>query len=64
MTNQTLGQLIRARRRDRKWTQDDLGEALGVSKASVCGWEKGKFRPRDVRLVSRVLSISIDDLVR
>jgi hypothetical protein len=47
--------------RRRKRENIDL---LGVTKAAVSGWENAHFRPANIRLVSRVLGISLDDLVR
>lgn len=40
------GRRITRGRMRRQWTQSELGEALGVSKTTVCNWETGKTRPR------------------
>jgi transcriptional regulator with XRE-family HTH domain len=63
--NIDLAALIRSRRLNvKRWTQTDLARVLGVTKAAVSGWENAHFRPANIRLVSRVLGISLDDLVR
>jgi DNA-binding XRE family transcriptional regulator len=36
---------IRAARVAAKLTQHELGRRLGVKRQTVCGWEKGRFRP-------------------
>lgn len=36
---------IRAARIAEKLTLDALGRRLGVTRATVCGWEKARFRP-------------------
>jgi transcriptional regulator with XRE-family HTH domain len=36
------GERIRAARRDRGWTQDDLAQNVGVSRSAVAQWETGR----------------------
>lgn len=40
-----LENAIRRCRRQAALRQQDLADALGVSKAVVCGWETGRFDP-------------------
>lgn len=39
------GALLRKLRRERKWSQQELAEALGVTLVSVARWENGVNRP-------------------
>ncbi|MFQ9950838.1 MAG: helix-turn-helix domain-containing protein [Clostridium sp.] len=60
------GRLIAARRKQKNLTQQELADAIGVSNRAVSKWETGQGMP-DISLLedlSRVLEISIDDLVR
>jgi len=36
---------IREARKHKGWTQEQLGEALGVTKGNVSGWENGRHEP-------------------
>ncbi|MDD5823980.1 MAG: helix-turn-helix transcriptional regulator [Firmicutes bacterium] len=54
------------RHRDSKgWTQEQLAEAIGVSRSTVAKWEAGKGTPKVENLIvlSRVLDVSIDSLL-
>lgn len=42
-----LGKRIRRHREARRLTQEELADALGVSKKSVGHWETGKHHPRN-----------------
>ena len=48
-----LAQRIREKRKAAKLTQAELGEAIGSTKSSVCGWEKGLHKP-DVDTVEQI----------
>ncbi len=37
-----IGARIRATRQERRWTQDDLAAAVGVSRSAVAQWETGR----------------------
>jgi transcriptional regulator with XRE-family HTH domain len=41
-TPQNIGTRIRAARRDRNLTQDELAEIVGVSRSAVAQWETGR----------------------
>ncbi|EPD38254.1 hypothetical protein HMPREF9701_03738 [Delftia acidovorans CCUG 274B] len=43
---------IKAARLHQKWTQEELGEAIGRTKANVGHWENGKHEPKFDLLVS------------
>ena len=54
-TTRDLGLVIRTRRRDLQWTQDDLATRIGASRHWVLGMERGKASA-EVGLVLRALS--------
>jgi transcriptional regulator with XRE-family HTH domain len=41
-TPQEIGARIRTTREDQGWTQDQLAEAVGVSRSAVAQWETGR----------------------
>ena len=57
----TLGQRVRAFRQERKWTQQQLGDALGRSQQEIYRWEKGLVRipAEDLALLARVFEVSV-----
>lgn len=57
----TLGQRVRALRRQRKWTQQRLGEAIGRSQQEIYRWEKGLVRipAEDLVMLARVFEVSV-----
>ena len=60
-----IGRLISKRRNDLGYTQDELGEILGVTGKAVSKWERGLSSP-DVSLINRIaveLKLSIAQLL-
>jgi len=56
---------LRRWRRHRDYTQTQLGALVGVSTATVCGWESGRHRPSldtAARLVAVLDAPSIEAL--
>jgi transcriptional regulator with XRE-family HTH domain len=49
---ESLGQIIRARRKALRWSQDELAEKVKVTVVTVSRWERDKSFPRgdDIRL--------------
>jgi len=47
---------VRSLRRDRRWTQAELGEALGVSRQTIIAIENGKYDP-SLRLAFAIASV-------
>ena len=41
----SLGNNIRAVRKEKKLSQVELGKAVGVSRSTIANWEKGKTSP-------------------
>lgn len=60
-----LGKRIKDKRLELGFTQEQLGKMLGVSKVSVCNWEKGIKYPSTENLIelSKQMSVSIDYLI-
>ena len=52
-------------RKARGYTQEELGEKVGVSRQTVSSWEKGDFEPTldSIRALSVVLNVSFDTLL-
>ena len=48
------------------FTQEELAEKLGVSKASICQWENGRTRPsiKKLKPLSEILNISVEELLK
>lgn len=61
----TLGETIHRLRTDRGMSQEELAEALGVSRQSVSKWENGASVPDLDKLVgmSRLFGVTLDQLV-
>lgn len=60
-----VGKLISKLRHDKKMTQQELGDKLGVSYKTISKWECGKGLP-DISIlkdISRIFNISIDELL-
>ena len=59
-----IGERVKQSRLAKKYTQEELGNILGVSKVSVCGYEKGTRTPSTDMLVklTEALGITIDYL--
>ena len=61
----TIGKRIRAARIANGFSQEDLGDALSVTRSAVSLWEKGRSEPEEQNLESlaEVLKVSKDYLV-
>lgn len=60
----TIGMLIKRLRQDRNLTQDKLGEAVGVTKASISAYENGKAQPSTdvLHKLAVLFDLSIDQM--
>lgn len=64
MTEIKIGERIKAKRKERELTQEELANILYVSKAAVSKWENGESYP-DITLLPRIAQlfhITIDEL--
>ena len=59
------GKLIAALRKEKGYTQEELGRILGVSNKTVSRWENGNYMPdiETLRLLGREFSVSIEELL-
>ena len=65
MTQQTLGGRIAALRKEKGWTQTQLGEHLGVTNKTISRWENGNYIP-DLSLLQplcQALEITLNELL-
>ncbi len=62
---QTFGAFIKKHRTAKKMTQEDLAAALGVTKKSVCYFEKGRTFPTQENIfkLATILDMSLDEFV-
>ncbi|MEO1768955.1 helix-turn-helix domain-containing protein [Candidatus Enterococcus ferrettii] len=61
-----IGEKIKEKRTEKKWTQEELAERLHVSRSTISGWEVGRNYPDLTTIVqlSDLLDISLDQLLR
>jgi transcriptional regulator with XRE-family HTH domain len=64
-TPQHIGQRIRAARRDRRQTQDELADQVGVSRSAVAQWETGRTGQVTGNLsrIAAALEVSVEYLM-
>ncbi len=60
-----LGKRLKSKRLEHEYTQEELGSMIGVSKATVCNWEKGVKNPTSKNLIelSKVFNTTIEYLI-
>lgn len=60
-----LSEKIKIIRKARRYSQEELGDKVGVSRQTVSDWEKGKFEPtlESIRCLVEVLNVSFDTLL-
>jgi transcriptional regulator with XRE-family HTH domain len=64
MDDARVGAGFRAVRLRRRWRQQDVANAAGVSRATVSRLERGKLAPDGPRAVARVLDIRLETTIR
>ena len=59
------GKLIAELRREKGYTQEELGKKLGVSNKTVSRWENGNYMPdiETLRLLGKEFSVSMEELL-
>lgn len=62
----TFNEKLMNLRKSRGWSQEELGERLGVTRQTVSKWELGETTPEMEKLVimSELFGVSIDELVK
>lgn len=65
MNRKRMGAFIAELRREKNWTQEELGERLGVSNKTVSRWETGSYMPgiEILSLLSREFGVGLNELV-
>ena len=60
----SIGEKIKAARKETGYTQEQVAQKLSVSRSTVANWENGKSRPNDNKLkeISDLFNISSEDL--
>ena len=60
-----LGERIRKLRRERNWTQKQLGQMTDIDQNNISQYESGKIRPtrRTIERLAEIFSISADELL-
>lgn len=60
-----IGQFLRKLRNEKKLTQEQLGEILGVTNKTISRWENGNYLPsvEMLQLLSEYYSVSINELL-
>lgn len=60
-----IGAFIAQLRRERGWTQEELGERLGVTNKTVSRWENGNYMPgiELLALMGREFDVSLNELL-
>lgn len=58
-TGTRLGTRIRRARELKRLSQDQLGDALGISRSAVNAWENGRARPRNISVLEEVLGTDL-----
>lgn len=66
MNTQKIGEFLKILRRERKWTQEELGEKIGVTNKTISKWENGNYMPPiDVLLMlSEMYGVTINELIK
>ena len=64
MSNLKIGEKIKAKRRERNLTQEELANILGVTKAAVSKWENAESFPDITMLpqIAQLFHITMDEL--
>jgi len=55
-----IGERLKEARKNKKYSQQELGNMLGVSKVSICGYEKGTRTPTMVNFLDLVKILDLD----
>lgn len=60
-----IGRFIAQLRREKGWTQEELGERVGVTNKTVSRWENGNYMPsiEILTLLSKTFGVSLNELL-
>ena len=65
MDTQKTGRFLKELRKEKGFTQEQLGEKIGVTNKTVSRWENGNYMPpvECLTLLSEIYGVSINELV-
>ncbi len=65
MDMQKIGAFLAELRKENKYTQDELGEKIGVTNKTVSRWENGNYLPpvEMLQILSKLYNVSINELL-
>lgn len=52
----TFGQMLKSLRKERRWTQSQLSEKIGISVIQICQLEQGKYKPSS-RTLNKLVNV-------
>ena len=60
-----IGEFLAKLRKEQGWTQEQLGEKLGVTNKTVSRWEKGNYLPpvEMLQMMSEVYGLTINEIL-
>ena len=60
-----LGERIKELRQEKKWTQRDLGNALGFTAVAIGSWEHGRTTPsmNSIKEIAKLFDVPVDYIV-
>lgn len=66
MDQRQIGAFVAQLRREKNWTQEELGARLGVTNKTVSRWENGNYMPdiEMLALLGREFGVSLNELVQ
>lgn len=61
----TIGERIKELRQEKKWTQRDLGNALGFTAVAIGSWEHGRTTPsmNSIKEIAKLFDVPVDYIV-
>lgn len=65
MNMKKIGQFLAELRKEKEWTQEQLGERLGVTNKTVSRWENGNYLPpvEMLQLLSEFYDLTINEIL-
>ncbi len=65
MDQAKIGAFIAALRREKSWTQEELGERLGVTNKTISRWENGNYMPsvEMLTLLGKEFGVTLNELL-
>ena len=65
MNTKVIGQFLKELRREKKLTQEELGEKVGVTNKTISKWENGNYMPPiDVLMqLSEIHNVTINEIL-